>query len=146
MIHILRVKNNYLSSLCFYALILIITMHFGSCYIYKVPTEDQKVKNNYLVIEVTSDSCTLTWEKPADATPDSYRIYYKQHETIFWKYLNDISADQILNYPINYTDLDNGTYYDFGVSAVYSVNESDLHTSLDISSDPPGGWYVKWIL
>ena len=107
--------------------------------------EDKSLIETYDVIEISNSSFTLEWDSPSGSTPNSYRIYYKEHFSNPWTLLDEIPYQQ-LEYEINYNDLDGEEFYDFGVSAIYSGEESFLHYSLDEEAEPSTGWYIKWIL
>ena len=94
--------------------------------------------------KITSEAqITLAWDPPS--TPlQSYNIYYRVHDEVFWNLLAEIPATAEPQYTISIDDIGPGTY-DFGVSAVdQDDNESALHTSLDITADPKSGWYLSW--
>jgi hypothetical protein len=86
---------------------------------------------------------TLEWDPPASSVK-SYRIYYREHDAVLWIFLTEITATDEPQYSIDFAEMGPGTF-DFGVSAVdYSDQESDIHTSLDITADPSTGWYLLW--
>lgn len=99
-------------------------------------------------IEITADQVTLAWDPPeaaADAVPvASYRLYYRAHKSAAWILLTEVTATDAPEYTVTSTALtpDN---YDFAVTSV-GVNglESEYHTSLDRTADPPSGWYLIW--
>ena len=50
-----------------------------------------------------------------------------------------------LRITIDHSDLGDGSY-DFAVSSISEFGiESDLHTSLDYTAVPIGGWYILWV-
>jgi hypothetical protein len=108
--------------------------HFG-----KLP-DDNSVK----IIRIRDTNFTLQWQKPLDATPDSYNIYYKAHHDLLWNLLYEVTSDTDYQYTINYFDLDDNLSHDFGITAVYGTTESGIHTSLESSANPNTGWYVEW--
>jgi len=101
------------------------------------------------IVVIKSSSFTLQWDNPEYVTPDSFNLYYKQHGTTVWKPLGN-TVTNITEFLINYSALDGGIFYDFGVSAVYinddsTISESTIHSSLDRSAVPKSGWYIKWV-
>jgi hypothetical protein len=104
------------------------------------------------LISVNSEMITLEWDPPSSGFTDAaraiclYRIYYSQHSSGRWFFLGDTPASDHPKYYVHHADLRNGSF-DFAVSAVNQLgNESILHTSLDFTSSPVGGWYVRWFL
>jgi hypothetical protein len=95
-------------------------------------------------VKITSATqITLEWDPPASSVK-SYRIYYREHDAVLWIFLTEITATDEPQYSIDFAEMGPGTF-DFGVSAVdYSDQESDIHTSLDITADPSTGWYLLW--
>ncbi len=101
-------------------------------------------------ILIDSEYITLAWDPPPveEANPFqpvvSYKVYYRIHGMDDWIFLG-VPADKYLEYTVFHSDLGNGSY-DFAVSAVHVYDrESGLHSSLDITSDPTGGWYIIWL-
>ena len=86
---------------------------------------------------------TLAWDKPTGDV-QSYRIYYREHGTSSWEYLDTVVGPDQTEFTVSYSALSKGSY-DFAVTAVDSEDvESTLHTSLDSSADPDTGWYLSW--
>ncbi len=102
-------------------------------------------------IAISSESITLAWDPPAGSFPlpplavVMYRVYYRQHGSGGWVFLSETPASSHPEVSLHHSDFGDGSY-DFSVSAVNSLGqESSLHTSLDSSADPYGGWYIVWI-
>ncbi len=98
-----------------------------------------------------SAQLTLAWDPPlTDITGmptevDSYRIYYREHGTFYWRILGEAPANENPQYTVEHEQLGDGLY-DFAVRAVtVSGQVSPLHSSLDSSADPMSGWYVFWV-
>jgi hypothetical protein len=100
---------------------------------------------------VESDSILLEWDPPAsietqDLPVKAYKIYYRIHDMPCWSLLAVIPAERYPKHVIYHSEVGNGPF-DFAVSAVILDNrESNRHTSLDLSADPVGGWYVLWVI
>jgi hypothetical protein len=72
-------------------------------------------------------------------------VYYRQHGSGLWIILSETPASSHPQILLHHSDFGDGSY-DFAVSAVNSLGQqSSLHTSLDASADPYGGWYILWI-
>jgi hypothetical protein len=106
--------------------------------------------SGHMPIVVSAKTITLAWDPPQfqfSSPPlsiSSYRIYYARHGTQSWSIIGRIPATGNPSIVLNYFDFGNGEY-DFAVGAVDLRGvESALHTSLDASADPFGGWYVIW--
>jgi hypothetical protein len=102
-------------------------------------------------IVVSSESITLAWDPPAVSFPSpplaavTYRVYYCQHGSGQWIFLSETPASTHPQVSLKHSDFGDGSY-DFAVSAVNSLGQqSSLHTSLDASADPYGGWHIVWI-
>jgi hypothetical protein len=102
-------------------------------------------------VRVASKTLTLEWDPPAVQFPtaplalSSYRIYCSLHAARQWSRIGEIPASTRLQFTIHHADLGDGAF-DFAVTAVDVVGgESSLHTSLDTTADPTGGWYVLWM-
>ena len=85
-----------------------------------LPTSTPKPRN-LQVTEKTSESATLTWEAPANATPMSYFYHYKKATDAYFNQPIDNGHD--LSVTIN--ELAANTEYNFGVYANYSEGMSD---------------------
>jgi len=101
-------------------------------------------------IVVQSDTIQLEWDPPEVKNFDEgfiilyYRVYYRIHEMENWVLLDIIPAQDHPKYKIHHSELGNGSY-DFAVRAVSAKSSySSLHSSLDLTADPLGGWYVVW--
>jgi hypothetical protein len=76
----------------------------------------------------------------------SYRIYWRQHGSGVWNLLAEIPVTPNPALSISHSELGNGDF-DFAVSAVNMTgHESRLHSSLDASAIPFGGWYIVWFM
>ena len=126
--------------------IFIFIFFLSNCYPLIIEEDLPIIEDDYLIIKIEGSAFTLSWDAPSDSSHDSYRIYYKQHNSLIWNFLNELSSDINPEYEINYEDLDGGIYHDFGVIAVYGEIESRLHYSLDAWAVPDTGWYVKLVL
>ena len=117
---------------------------FSGCAMYDPNTFGEFVINGQsIAIQSKQDTVTIAWDPPA--TPvEAYRIYYREHGDVMWIPLDEITATGSPEYVLHIADFGAGTY-DFGVSSVDpSDQESDIHTSLDITADPTTGWYLEW--
>jgi len=99
----------------------------------------------YSVIDLTGDTFTLAWDPPAgDSAPDSYYLYYRVHNGQTWtKFAENLSPAVECIVDRAALGLAKGSY-DFGVTAVYSANESLKNCSLDATAIPTTGWYIRW--
>lgn len=100
------------------------------------------------LVVVEAPSITLAWDAPQAPLrlgPVEYRVYYAKHGTHSWNLLAEVGATESPKYTVNYSDLGSG-HWMFAVSAVMdNRGVSRLHSSIDLTADPLGGWYVKWI-
>lgn len=96
-------------------------------------------------VVITGDVFTLAWddENPSGSV-DEYRIYYREHGSWDWLYLDSTPGGGPVEYAVSTAILTKGTW-DFAISCVRSGEESELHTSMDDSALPATGWYVEWI-
>ena len=76
---------------------------------------------NLTVSAITSDGATLTWDAPANGTPNSYLYHYKKASDT---YFNE-PIDNGLNTSVTFTGLHANTEYVFGVYASYPQGASD---------------------
>jgi hypothetical protein len=104
-----------------------------------------------LPITISSKTITLEWdpspiEFPSPPLSSSiYRVYIKRHGFNLWTLVGEIPATATPSFTINHADFGDGSY-DFAVSSVNSLNrESHIHSSLDASAYPYGGWYIVWM-
>ncbi len=126
----------------FIILIFLLLVAFQSCHWMAYEPSKLVINSEYIQLE---------WDPPPvneeyDFLPVvSYKIYYRIHGMNDWILLDLIPADQNPKYTVYHSDLGNGSY-DFAISAVQiSDSESQLHSSLDTSADPVGGWYIIWL-
>jgi len=99
---------------------------------------------------MSSASVVLEWDPPdsqflpASIAVTSYLVYVRPHGSSTWRIFAQVPARPHPQLVVKRSDLGNGNY-DFGVSSVNAMGfESTLHTSLDTSADPVGGWYLIW--
>jgi hypothetical protein len=86
---------------------------------------------------------TLAWDPPP-TTVETYKLLFRVHDTNDWYLLGQIQAEPNPQYVINHADIGNGIF-DFGVVAANSQGQdSNMHTSLDITAQPDTGWYLVW--
>jgi hypothetical protein len=104
-----------------------------------------------LPISVSSQAITLEWDPPVGQLPSiqfapfSYRVYYSQHGFRLWRLIGEVPASTAPQFSIHHSDLGDGLF-DFAVTTVnFQGQESSLHTSLDSSASPAGGWHVFWV-
>ena len=102
-------------------------------------------------IAVSSESITLEWDTPTVSFPSPplavslYRVYYCRHGSSKWIPCGETPASSNPQLSLRHADFGNGSY-DFAVSAVNSLGQqSSLHTSLDTSAYPYGGWHIVWV-
>jgi hypothetical protein len=122
----------------------IIGFLFSSCAMYDpVAFGFAEIGDEAELKTTSATQVTIEWDPPASPVK-SYRIYYREHDAVLWIFLTEIPAADDPQHIIDFTTLGPGTF-DFGVSAVdYSDQESDIHTSLDVTADPSTGWYLLW--
>ncbi|MCG8571771.1 MAG: fibronectin type III domain-containing protein [Spirochaetes bacterium] len=94
-------------------------------------------------IEVSGNTFVLEWSAPSTGSPDSYNIYFKEHNYGTWELIDSVNSTTF-DYIIDYTQLDGNNYHDFGITAMYGTEESLLHMSTSDKADPDNGWYVIW--
>jgi hypothetical protein len=102
-------------------------------------------------IMVTAKTITLEWDPPSVeflfgplAIP-FYHVYIRHHGSPNWIFCGQVTATANPQIQLHHSDYGNGTY-DFAVSAVDTLGqESALHTSLDASASPYGGWHIDWV-
>jgi hypothetical protein len=101
-------------------------------------------------ITVYAKSITLEWDAPWGAISTNfanvagYNIYYKAHFGGAWVLVKTVPLGDPTEAVITHDQVGNGAW-DFAVSMTSTTGqESDLHTSLDDDTRPPGGWYVLW--
>lgn len=96
-------------------------------------------------IIVQDTQFTLYWDVPTGtATIASYNIYYRDHGTGSWNFLNSVTASANPSYTVTSTMLPYGVY-EFAVTSVSTDGlESEIHSSLDDNADPAGGWFLDW--
>ena len=98
-----------------------------------------------------STELTLAWDPPITDIPNGptevakYQIYYREHDTSYWRFLDEIPASPHPEYTIDHERVGDGLF-DFAVRAI-SVEDrvSPLHSSTDSNADPVSGWYVLWV-
>ena len=96
---------------------------------------------NLQVTEKTSESATLTWEAPANATPMSYLYHYKKATDAYFNQ----PIDNGHNLSVTLNELAANTEYNFGVYANYSEGMSDyaeITFTTEASCLPPTGLHV----
>ncbi len=104
-----------------------------------------------LPITVSSKTIILEWDpSPIEfssppLSSNIYRVYIRSHGFNVWSLIGEIPATANPSFTVNHADFGDGSY-DFAVSSVNSLNrESHIHTSLDASAYPYGGWYIVWM-
>jgi hypothetical protein len=117
---------------------------FSNCAMYDPGAFGQMVINGKAIeIRTKNDTVTLAWDPP-DTPTAAYRIYYRVHGTLAWTLLDEVPAAPNPEYVLNIAQFGEGSF-DFGVSSIDpSDQESNIHTSLDITADPTSGWYLIW--
>jgi hypothetical protein len=122
-------------------LVCISFLCFGTC---RLPSSDG------FPISVQSAAITLEWDAPALQFPSpplsisAYRIFWRPHLTVGWNFFAEISATAHPTLAIKHSDLGDGKF-DFAICAVMANGRtSELHSSLDASAIPYGGWYLVW--
>lgn len=101
-------------------------------------------------MRVSSETITLAWDPPAFQLPLPllsyyvYQVYWRPHQKGGWILLAEIPATPHPSLLVRHSDLGDGDF-DFAVRLVESGGQvSILHTSLDSSAIPLGGWYLVW--
>ncbi len=102
-----------------------------------------------LPLIVTSDTVTIEWD-PSPVrinAPEqeilSYKVFISPHKLELWNLVTEVPASDNPSITLSY--MKDGEY-DIGVRAVTVGDESPLHSSLDFSAYPYGGWYIIWYL
>jgi hypothetical protein len=97
-----------------------------------------------------SATLTLAWDPPLADLPHSperveyYQIYYCERTAGAWAILGEVPATDYPQYTVLHDTVGNGSFI-FAVRAVWTQGlRSPLHSSLDNTADPLGGWYVTW--
>jgi hypothetical protein len=112
--------------------------------------DDQILGDDPDGIETTEDTVTLAWDSPSPNV-DYYRLSFRIHganppDSVPWYIIEDnILADPNPEYPV---DRVGSGPFDFGVVAKdldADIEESALHSSLDITAQPTTGWYLIWL-
>lgn len=100
---------------------------------------------------VTSEIITLEWDAPTISYPFSplsisaYYVYSRRHGASQWSFCGQAASNLELRYSLRHSEYGDGAF-DFAVCAVDARGEqSPLHTSLDATASPYGGWYLMWI-
>jgi hypothetical protein len=98
-----------------------------------------------------STKLTLAWDPPLTDIPNrptevaTYQIYCREHGTLYWRFLGEVSASRHPEFTVDYERIGSGLF-DFAVRAIsVEGRASPLHTSLDSNADPVSGWYVLWV-
>ena len=106
--------------------------------------------SGWFPIRASSAAITLEWDPPEVQFPlpplalSMYRIYWRQHLNGGWNFLAEIPATPHPAFLIKHSDLGDGDF-DFAVGLVNSGGSvSILHSSLDSTAVPLGGWYLVW--
>lgn len=99
---------------------------------------------------VTSEALTIAWDPPRTSFPAAplaislYKVYYSRHGSTDWSCIGIVPASENPTFTLDHSRLGDGSF-DFGVRAVDGRGEeSALHSSLDASADPFGGWFIIW--
>ncbi len=106
--------------------------------------------SNASPITAYSKTITLEWDPPWSAQASNfvnlqaYRVYYRAHYGGTWMSVMDVPVGAPPEAVIDNEKVGNGVW-DFAVSLVSILGrESELHSSLDDSAEPVGGWFVIW--
>jgi hypothetical protein len=101
-------------------------------------------------ITATSPVIKLEWDPPPNifSAPQlaisGFSVYIRTHGTEQWRLIGSVSASENPSIALNHADYGNG-WYDFAVSVIYGTRgQSEMHSSLDATSRPLGGWFLKW--
>jgi hypothetical protein len=99
---------------------------------------------------VTAESLTIAWDPPRVLFPAAplaisfYKVYFSRHGAADWSCIGLVPASGNPTFTLDHSRLGDGTF-DFAVRAVDGRGEeSTLHSSLDASADPFGGWFIIW--
>ena len=117
-----------------YLLIVLLFVLTTCCWL---PTFPPIEETNLTEIIITDSEFTMEWDSDIDYP--EYNLYYKVHDTVSWVLLITVNTKEVL---ITEDMLLRGVY-DFAVTSKYLDDESDKHTSLDDTAQPPG-WYLNW--
>ena len=108
------------------------------------------VSDYYQMKEQTGDTAVIFWDAATVAGSDSvecYELYYRTAEDLSWQPLiKNIAPSPKPEVTIFRDSLPaNSTFFFFGVKYyTKSGSVSAIHTSTDSTTNPPGGWYMKW--
>jgi len=101
-------------------------------------------------VEIKTPTLTLIWDRPLNDVPHapsrvaSYRVYVREYDGWFWTLLDEIPASEQPRYEVEHDRVGSGAFI-FAIQAVSATGgASPLHSSLDLTADPIGGWYVHW--
>lgn len=101
-------------------------------------------------LQVRSNKITIAWDPPVISMKygpfsiTSYNIYYREHGTQHWIFLDSTENIENWEFVIQHEILGNGKY-DFAITAVYKSGlQSPYHSSLDPDAEPFYGWYINW--
>jgi hypothetical protein len=101
-------------------------------------------------IMVTTKSITLEWDPPplhfsySDLAVNRYSVFYRSHGAQSWEFVGSVPASENPSIVLHHSDFGNGCY-EFAVQAYSDIGGgSPLHTSLDATAQPFGGWFLKW--
>ncbi len=73
----------------------------------------------------------------------AYKVFISGHLRGDWSLIAEVPAVENPSITLNHADYDSGSY-DFAVSVMRNSYESPLHTSLDFTAYPYGGWFLVW--
>jgi hypothetical protein len=97
-------------------------------------------------IPIVTAEFTIAWDPPDETeTPAGYRVYYSPYKEVLWTTLADIDDGETTEYTITREALPYGEYIFAVTSLSEDESESEKHTSLDDTAEPPSGWYVDWV-
>lgn len=109
----------------------------------------QNIPNTPILEILTTDSIFIRWDKPANLSQliSKYELLYRVHGNNTWTPLNyDISVSDSPWVTVYRDDLSNkDSLFDFAVRIYFNSGDtSEPHISIDTTSTPKGGWFVKW--
>ena len=99
---------------------------------------------------VKSDRIVLAWDPPPSGSfgptaPVKYAVYYRPRGESDWVLLGEVDATESPEFTVWHEGLGNGLW-EFGVRTMAAEGRTSLlHSSVDETASPFGGWHVHWI-
>jgi hypothetical protein len=142
-----RFNRQTTRSILFLSILMVISSFMG-CALYDLEVFQQTAEETSragtpIMVESSADQITLEWDPPSSEVV-KYIISFRIHGQDEWVPLGEIMAVPAPEYTIQYATLGDGDY-DFAITAENNTGvKSGLHMSLDLTAQPPTGWYLRW--